>query len=561
MKTLLIILSCMALSMSAPGQTQGVSQRATNGVAFGDTIVQNHIRATNSASTNTFIGKFQQGTGTTANGTGASSFGLGTRSSGSYSFSSGIGSINVGAGSVASGTSNNITSSAPNSLATGNKNFAVDPATFVAGASNTVAGSNSFVSGFRIVMESLSPNSFIAGQNIDVTSGASNNFAWNSDPTTTLVIPDTRSNAFTVTAPGGIFLNGPVTFPASGVSVYASNVISGGVLPAGTVSASTATAGYVLASDGTSRQWTNRVSLAQIDGIGGTGLTNLVTGGIVSTNGNIANTRLILNGAQNGALGSVIDYSTNNVSVFSVNSSGTVASGSIASGGSITASVGSITSGGNMGGGSAGLIFWASRSLMYSPADGFQSFTANNSSTGTKLILGGASTAASLPASTNWPTLSPASKTNGLGYAELSLMAGTNLNEFASFKANQLYSTNVTGNTLILTNGNVHASGYVSPTNGVLWQGGSQLTNIYTATATLDFGNVATIGCADLTIAVTGAALGDVVDLGVPNASIVANSSFSAWVSATDTVTVRFCALISGDPASGVFRAEVHKWK
>lgn len=102
---------------------------------------------------------------------------------------------------------------------------------------------------------------------------------------------------------------------------------------------------------------------------------------------------------------------------------------------------------------------------------------------------------------------------------------------------------------------------YVSPTNGILWQGGAQLTNIYTATATLDFANAVSIGCSDLTMTVTGAALGDVVDLGVPDASVVANSSYSAWVSAANTVTVRFCALISGDPASGVFRAEVHKWK
>lgn len=80
-----------------------------------------------------------------------------------------------------------------------------------------------------------------------------------------------------------------------------------------------------------------------------------------------------------------------------------------------------------------------------------------------------------------------------------------------------------------------------------------------TNTATLDFGNLATIGCEDLTITVTGAASGDVVNLGVPNGSIVANSSYSAWVSAADTVTVRFCALVSGDPASGTFRVDV--WK
>ncbi len=80
-----------------------------------------------------------------------------------------------------------------------------------------------------------------------------------------------------------------------------------------------------------------------------------------------------------------------------------------------------------------------------------------------------------------------------------------------------------------------------------------------TASSTLDFGNLAAIGCEDLTITVTGAASGDVVSLGVPNGSVVNNSSYSAWVSAADTVTVRFCALISGDPASGTFRVDV--WK
>lgn len=79
-------------------------------------------------------------------------------------------------------------------------------------------------------------------------------------------------------------------------------------------------------------------------------------------------------------------------------------------------------------------------------------------------------------------------------------------------------------------------------------------------TATLDFGNLATIGCEDLTITVTGAATGDTVSLSVPNSSIVANGYFPApWVSAADTVTVRFCALVSGNPASGSFKVDV--WK
>jgi len=78
---------------------------------------------------------------------------------------------------------------------------------------------------------------------------------------------------------------------------------------------------------------------------------------------------------------------------------------------------------------------------------------------------------------------------------------------------------------------------------------------------TLDFGNTSAQNSADLTITVTGAAAGDVVSLGVPNASVNANTCFTAWVSATDTVTVRFNNYSSGaiDPASGTFKIKVFK--
>ncbi len=83
-----------------------------------------------------------------------------------------------------------------------------------------------------------------------------------------------------------------------------------------------------------------------------------------------------------------------------------------------------------------------------------------------------------------------------------------------------------------------------------------------TATATLDFGSVAAQNSGDLTITVTGAADGDDVSLGVPNASVNANSCFTAWVSAANTVTVRFNNYSAGaiDPASGSFRVTVRKW-
>jgi hypothetical protein len=82
-----------------------------------------------------------------------------------------------------------------------------------------------------------------------------------------------------------------------------------------------------------------------------------------------------------------------------------------------------------------------------------------------------------------------------------------------------------------------------------------------TGSATLDFPSTLTLLSADLTITVTGAADGDVVSLGVPNAAVNANTSYSAWVSASNTVTVRFNNYSNGtvNPASGSFKVFVTK--
>jgi len=80
--------------------------------------------------------------------------------------------------------------------------------------------------------------------------------------------------------------------------------------------------------------------------------------------------------------------------------------------------------------------------------------------------------------------------------------------------------------------------------------------------AILDFGSTAAGASTDLTITVTGAADGDVVSLGVPNASVTATGRYFAWVSASNTVTVRFSPTIlvgSEDPASGTFKVTVTK--
>jgi hypothetical protein len=84
-------------------------------------------------------------------------------------------------------------------------------------------------------------------------------------------------------------------------------------------------------------------------------------------------------------------------------------------------------------------------------------------------------------------------------------------------------------------------------------------TNNLTATATLDFPSTGSGAVADLTVTVTGAEVGDVVSVGAPNGSVTATAVFFAWVSATDTVTVRFSPKATEDPASGTFKIKVFK--
>ncbi|MBK9246768.1 MAG: hypothetical protein IPM69_01310 [Ignavibacteria bacterium] len=82
-----------------------------------------------------------------------------------------------------------------------------------------------------------------------------------------------------------------------------------------------------------------------------------------------------------------------------------------------------------------------------------------------------------------------------------------------------------------------------------------------TASSTLDFPSTATNVSSDLTLTVTGAATGDIVSIGVPNGSVVANSNYSAWVSSDNTVTIRLNNYSAGtiDPASGTFKVQVTK--
>ncbi len=85
-------------------------------------------------------------------------------------------------------------------------------------------------------------------------------------------------------------------------------------------------------------------------------------------------------------------------------------------------------------------------------------------------------------------------------------------------------------------------------------------TYLPTVSATLDFPNTSAQTSSDLTVSVTGAAVGDLVQVGLP-ASIDANSSYMGWVSASNVVTVRFNNYSAGsiNPASATFKVLVTK--
>jgi hypothetical protein len=98
---------------------------------------------------------------------------------------------------------------------------------------------------------------------------------------------------------------------------------------------------------------------------------------------------------------------------------------------------------------------------------------------------------------------------------------------------------------------------YRGTTSG--WQ--ATITGIR-GSGTLDFGSITHHSEEVLTISVTGAAEGDVVSLGVPNASNLTNVIYTAWVSAADTVSVKCSNLdqsAAKDPASGTFKVTVFK--
>jgi len=87
------------------------------------------------------------------------------------------------------------------------------------------------------------------------------------------------------------------------------------------------------------------------------------------------------------------------------------------------------------------------------------------------------------------------------------------------------------------------------------------LAKVIKATATLDFSSTSAQQSSDLTITATGVAVGDPASV-APPASPNANTCFTAWVSATNTATVRFNNYSASpiDPASATYNVIVTKY-
>jgi hypothetical protein len=97
-------------------------------------------------------------------------------------------------------------------------------------------------------------------------------------------------------------------------------------------------------------------------------------------------------------------------------------------------------------------------------------------------------------------------------------------------------------------------SGPVRSLNGFIAGDGNTITKVLSGSASLNFGSISAVSQADLTITVTGAAVGDEVIMALP-AAPAAGLVFNAFVSAANTVTIRASNITAApvDPAAATY--------
>ncbi len=106
------------------------------------------------------------------------------------------------------------------------------------------------------------------------------------------------------------------------------------------------------------------------------------------------------------------------------------------------------------------------------------------------------------------------------------------------------------------------ASGTLTPSTGdgiITTNGYIGLDKKSSITVGTDFPSTSAQSSSDLTFSLTGVSVGQPVLLGVPDGSAPANTNYTAWVSATNTVKIRFnnYSASTVNPASGSFTITV----
>jgi hypothetical protein len=154
---------------------------------------------------------------------------------------------------------------------------------------------------------------------------------------------------------------------------------------------------------------------------------------------------------------------------------------------------------------------------------------------------------------------SSATASNTLSIA--GVITGTGINTAATSVISipsTVASTNTTTGALTVAGGLGVAGRISAATANFGGTNGTTLDLLASATATLDFPEIAAGASSDLTITVTGAATGDAVCLGLP-ASPAAGIVFQGFVSAANIVTVRATNITASpvDPGSASYRATV----
>lgn len=90
--------------------------------------------------------------------------------------------------------------------------------------------------------------------------------------------------------------------------------------------------------------------------------------------------------------------------------------------------------------------------------------------------------------------------------------------------------------------------GSIEVGSAVQWPSGEEIVNIHRTSATLDFGSIAAAAEAELTVTLAGIGVSDFLWTAQPSGAVEANLSWSAWISAADTIRVR---MRNNNPSGG----------